>query len=135
MTKEEVSLRFGIPEKILDEYHNMELCDAVRIAMDDWKYTDEDLERLSMIMALHDIGFTKDKVEMYMKLLVAGESTEKARMKILDEQRKKALDEIHLKERQLERMDYLRFQIRENQKKKYQGGARNEDNCFGRKSS
>lgn len=117
MTKEEVSLRFGIPKNILDEYHSMELCDAVRIAMDDWKYTDEDLERLSMIMALHDMGFTKGEVETYMKLLVAGESTEKARMKILDEQRKKALDEIHLKERQLERMDYLRYQIRENQKK------------------
>lgn len=131
MNKEEISMRFGIPENILDEYHSMELCDAVCIAMGDWKYTDEDLERLSMIMALHDMGFTKDQVETYMKLLVAGESTEKARMNILDKQRKKALDEIHLKERQLERMDYLRYQIRENQRKnkKQQGGVQNKDNC------
>ena len=65
-----------------------------------------------------------------MKLLVAGESTEKARMNILDKQRKKALDEIHLKERQLERMDYLRYQIRENQRKnKKQQGVQNKDNC------
>lgn len=65
-----------------------------------------------------------------MKLLVAGESTEKARMNILDKQRKKALDEIHLKERQLERMDYLRYQIRENQRKnKKQQGVKNKDNC------
>lgn len=93
MTKEEVSLRFGIPENILDEYHNMELCDAVCIAMDDWKYTDEDLERLSMIIALHDMNFTKDEVETYMRLLIAGEATEKTRIKILDKQRKKALND------------------------------------------
>ncbi|MCI8669002.1 MAG: MerR family transcriptional regulator [Lachnospiraceae bacterium] len=118
MTKQEVSTRYGIPENILDEYHSMELCDAVRIAMNDWKYTDEDLERLSMIMALHDIGFAKEEVEIYMRLLITGASTEKERMKMLDEHRKKALDEIHLKERQLDRMDYLRHEIRENQKKR-----------------
>ncbi len=117
MTKEEVSERYCIPIRILDEYHEMGLCDAVRMAMEDWRYDDEDLERLSMIMALHDMGFQKEEVESYMKLLIEGDSTEKARMKMLDEHRKKALDEIHLRERQLERMDYLRHEIRENLKK------------------
>ncbi len=120
MTKEEVSERYCIPIRILDEYHEMGLCDAVRMAMEDWRYDDEDLERLSMIMALHDMGFQKEEVESYMKLLIEGESTEKARMKILDEHRKKALDEIHLRERQLDRMDYLRHEIRENLKKNNQ---------------
>lgn len=31
----------------------------------------------------------------------------------LEEKRKKALDEIHFREKQLERMDYLRIKIRE----------------------
>ncbi len=117
MTKEEVSEHYCIPISILDEYREMGLCDAVRMAMDDWHYDDEDLERLSMIMALHDMGFQKEEVESYMKLLIEGDSTEQARMKILDEHRKKALDEIHLRERQLDRMDYLRHEIRENLKK------------------
>lgn len=117
MTKEEVSERYCIPISILDEYHGMGLCDAVRMAMDDWHYDDEDLERLSMIMALHDIGFQSKEVESYMKLLLKGDSTENARMKMLDEHRKKALEEIHLRERQLDRMDYLRHEIRKNQKK------------------
>lgn len=120
MTKEEVSECYGIPIHILDEYHSMELCDAVRMAMDDWQYDEKDLERLSLIMALHDIGFQKKEVESYMKLILKGNSTEKMRIKMLDERRKKALDEIHLKERQLERMDYLRHEIRESQKKNKQ---------------
>lgn len=36
-----------------------------------------------------------------MKLLLQGDFTEIMRMKMLDELRKKALDEIHLKERRL----------------------------------
>lgn len=118
MNKAEVSERYNIPIAVLDEYREMGLCDAVRMAMSDWQYNDRDPERLGMIMALHDMGFQKDEVESYMKLLLQGDSTEKTRMKMLDELRKKALDEIHLKERQLERMDYLRHEIRENQKKK-----------------
>lgn len=117
MTKEEVSQQYFIPISILDEYHRMGLCDAVRMAMDDWHYNDEDLERLSMIMALHDIGFEISEVEAYMKLLLKGSSTEKERLKMLDEYRKKELDEIHLKERKLDRLDYLRHEIRKNQKK------------------
>jgi len=117
MTKEEVSQRYLIPVSILDEYHNMGLCDAVRMAMDDWHYSDEDLERLSMIMALHDMGFGVSEVEAYMKLLLEGSATEKERLKMLDEHRKKALDEIHLKERQVDHLDYLRHEIRKNQKK------------------
>lgn len=120
MTKEEVSERYCIPISILDEYHSMGLCDAVRMAMDDWRYDDEDLERLGMIMALHDMGFQSKEVESYMKLLLKGNSTENARMKMLDEHRKKALDEIHLKERQLDRMDYLRHEIRKSRKKNNQ---------------
>jgi len=122
MTKKEVSERYRIPIGILDEYHSLGLCDAVRMAMDDWQYDDQDLERLSMIMALHDMEFSKDEVESYMRMLIKGPATEKERMKMLDEHRKKALEEIHLKERQLERMDYLRHEIRKNQKNREIGG-------------
>ena len=65
-------------------------------------------------MALHDMGFTSLEVETYMKLLLAGDSTKWERMKMLNEKRSQALDEIHLKEWQLERMDYLRNEIRNN---------------------
>lgn len=115
MTKEEVSQRYQIPMKILEEYQSWGLCGAVKVAMEDWQYDDTDLERLSMIMALHDIGFTNEAVETYMRMLIKGEKTQNARLAMLDEQRSKALEEIHFKEHQLERMDYLRHAIRENQ--------------------
>lgn len=64
MTGSEVCERFHIPEKILEEYKSWGLSGAVRLAMDNWQYDDMDLERLSLIMALHDMRFQKDEVEM-----------------------------------------------------------------------
>ena len=46
-----------------------------------------------------------------MRLLLQGKSTEEERMKMLNEKRNGTLDEIHWKERQLDRLDYLRFEI------------------------
>lgn len=116
MTKSEVSRQYNIPINILDEYQGWGLCGAVQMAMDDWQYGDQDLERLSMIMALHDMGFASKEVETYMRLLMKGDSTQGQRMKMLDKCRGEVLNEIHLKERQLERMDYLRCEIRKNMK-------------------
>ncbi len=118
MTGSEVCERFHIPAKILEEYKSWGLCGAVRLAMDNWQYDDTDLERLSMIMALHDIGFQKDEVEVYMRLLIKGDITRRERMQMLDAKRNKTLDEIHLKEKQLEHMDYLRIEMRESGKGK-----------------
>lgn len=114
MTAEEVSRRYQVPVKILDEYREWGLCGAVQMAMDHWQYDDRDLERLSMIMALHDMGFQKEEVERYMKLLIQGDGTQRERLKMLDHQRSETLHQIHLKEKQLERMDYLRAEIRSN---------------------
>lgn len=63
-------------------------------------------------MTLHDIGFANDEIERYMRLLMKGESTEEERMKMLNEKRNGTLDEIHFKERQLARLDYLRYEIK-----------------------
>lgn len=114
MTVEEVIKQYKIPRKILDEYQSFGLCDAVREVMGDWKYNDEDLERLSMIMSLHDIGFSTEEVETYMKLLVAGVNTESERMRMLNKKRASVLDDIHFREKQIERMDYLRYEMRRN---------------------
>lgn len=117
MTGNEVCERYQIPMKILKEYESWGLCSAVRVAMDNWQYDEQDLERLSTIMVLHDIGLSNVEIETYMKLLLIGESTCHERMRMLEKQRSKALDEIHFRERQLERMDYLRHEIRETENK------------------
>ena len=112
MTKEEASKRYQIPIAILDEYESWGLCSAVKQVMGVWQYDDQDLERLSTIMAVHDMGFDAEEVEQYMRLLLSDADTTRERMRMLERRRYAALDEIHLKEKQLQRLDYLRYQMR-----------------------
>lgn len=115
MTIQEASERYQIPMHILREYESWGLCGAVKKVMGDWQYDDTDLERLSTIMTLHDIGFTSEEVETYMRLLERENSCAQ-RLAMLEEKRDAALDEIHFKERQLQRLDYLRHKIRKTQR-------------------
>ncbi len=114
MTINEASERYNIPIEVLEEYESWGLCGEVKKVMGVWQYDDTDLERLGTIMTLHDIGFSNEEVEIYMRLLLEGESTENERMCMLNKLRSTALDEIHFKEKQLERLDYLRHKIRNN---------------------
>ena len=123
MTKQEASERYQIPMHILSEYESWGLCGAVKEVMGVWQYDDLDLERLSTILTLHDLGFTTQEVETYMRLLLEQPHTEGQRMRMLEEKRAAALDEIHFKERQLQRLDYLRHEIRKSQNKTEQQKA------------
>ena len=116
MTINEASERYKIPIKILQEYESWGVCGEVKKVMGSWHYDESDIERLSTIMTLHDIGFTNDEVKKYMQLLLKGKSTEKERLKMLGEKRNGTLDEIHFKEKQLDRLDYLRFEIQKGNK-------------------
>ena len=108
MTITEASEQYNIPLSILREYESWGLCDTVKTVMGAWQYDEEDIERLSMIMTLHDIGFDKGEVEAYMRLMLEGEKTRQQRIAMLNQKRGRTLDEIHFKEKQIEYMDYLR---------------------------
>lgn len=112
MTIQEAARRYRIPLEILREYESWGLCGAVKKVMGAWQYDDEDIRRLSTIMTLHDAGFSNEEVETYMRLLLEGESTEAERLAIISRHRDSTLDEIHLRQAQLDRLDYLRYKIR-----------------------
>lgn len=116
MTKQEASETYQIPIEILDEYESWGLCDSVKQVMGVWRYDDRDIERLSMIMTLHDIGFSKQEVADYMRLLLSERDTEAERLAMLNRKRNRDLDEIHFKETQLARIDYLRHQLSNNKR-------------------
>lgn len=118
MTMDEASRQYRIPIKVLKEYERWGLCGAVKKVMGAWQYDDTDIRRLSTIMTLHDIGFTTGEVETYMRLLLEGDHTATQRLRMLEKKRSAALEEIHFKERQLQRLDYLRHEIRKTQEKK-----------------
>ena len=111
MTIQEASEHYQIPMKILREYESWGLCGAIKKVMGMWQYDDTDLERLSMVMTLHDVGFTSEEVEAYMRLLLEAEDSGLTRLNMLNQKRKAALDDIHFRERQLERLDYLRHEL------------------------
>ena len=85
MTKDEASQRYRIPPHILDEYENWGLCGALKKVMGAWQYDDEDLQRLSTIMTLHDIGFTAEEVENYMRLLLEQPDSDRQRLRMMEE--------------------------------------------------
>lgn len=116
MTMKEAGERYQVPLKILKEYESWGLCGAVKKVMGAWQYDDQDIERLGMIMTLHDIGFSSSEVKAYMRLALEGESTQAMRLEMLNRKRGKTLDEIHLKERQIVHMDYLRYEMQKGKK-------------------
>ena len=116
MTIDEASERYNIPLEILHEYERWGLCGAVKKVMGSWQYDDTDLERLSLIMTLHEIGFEISEIETYMKLLLENESSKDQRLQMLELKRQNLLDEIHFREKQLTHLDYLRYSIRKNKK-------------------
>lgn len=118
MTINEASERYNIPLEILHEYERWGLCGAVKKVMGSWQYDDTDLERLSLIMTLRDIGFENAEIETYMKLLLEQDESEDQRLKMLEGKRKNLLDEIHFREKQLSHLDYLRYNIRKAQENK-----------------
>lgn len=112
MTIDEASERYKIPIDLLREYESWGLCRTVKKVMGAWQYDDSDLERLSLIMTLHDIGFTSCEIEAYMRLQMDDGAEVTVCMDMLNKKRNQALDEIHFREKQLERLDYLRHKIR-----------------------
>ncbi len=116
MTIKEASERYNIPIDILKAYESWGLCGAVKKVMGAWQYDDTDLERLSLIMTLHDIGFDHSEIETYMRLLLEREGTDDQRMRMLNQKRRNLLDDIHFREKQLSRLDDLRYYIQKQQK-------------------
>ena len=118
MTIEEVRRRYRIPAEILKEYESWDSGKTAGQETEERQYDDSDLEKLSLIMTLHDIGFAADEIEAYMKLTAEGGSGGGERLRMLDQKRTATLDEIHFYERKLERLDYLRHEIRRQEERR-----------------
>lgn len=109
MTREEAVRRYQIPLAVLREYEawGMQQCKT--------QYDNRDLERLSLITALEDLGFSSAEAKEYL-LLWEREGTESQQLEILEAKRKAALNEIHRREEQLCRLDCLRHSLRKKQR-------------------
>lgn len=85
------------------------MCQEVKKVMGSWQYDETDFERLSLIVMLYGLDFTVEEIKKYMKLSLG--KNEREWLKLLNKKRKGILDEVHLKEKQLSRIDYLRYEM------------------------
>lgn len=106
MTMQEVSRRYNIPLSVLRDYERWGRCGHEKQG----EYDQTDLERLGLIMTLYDVGFTEGEVACY---LSEGTSVER-QTQLLLQRREWLLEELHLRQTQLDRLDYLRFTLARN---------------------
>lgn len=111
MTIKEAAERYRIPTEILDEYESWGFCGNNDGNIGVRQYDQTDIERLSLIMVLHDVGFSGTEAERYMRLALSDKDTSKELTEMLRKKRNGTLDEIHIKQEQLDRLDFLRFEI------------------------
>ena len=114
MTIREASEQYCIPIKLLQEYESWGFCRPAGTACGEREYNDEDLKRLGLLMALKDIGFSMEEIRHYMQLLEC-HGTKKERLCMLEQKRKIILENIHVFERRVACIDYLRHQIAKTQ--------------------
>ncbi|MCI8631064.1 MAG: MerR family transcriptional regulator [Firmicutes bacterium] len=104
MTYEEISENYGIPREILREYE--------RRSAGKCKYDDGDIKKLGILMTLRSIGFEKDEEEEYIRLILDGDDTAEQRMSMLIKKRNETLEDIHVLEKCIDSIDYLRYELR-----------------------
>lgn len=114
---EEVSKLYTIPIPVLKAYESWGLCDEVKKVLGQWEYDERDIERLSMIMTLHDIGFEKAEIAKYMELMMGGDATCVERQCMLNQKRHTALDAMHFQQKCIDRIDYLKYEMRKGREK------------------
>ncbi len=111
MTIQEASEQYHIPIDLLSIYESWNSGRTEEKTAGDWQCNDSDLEWLSLIMTLHDIGFDVDEIKTYLKLARKGDQGRDERIRMLNQKRRVTLDEIHMREKQLDRLDYLRHEM------------------------
>ncbi len=112
MTGEQACERYRIPIEIWREYEGWSWCGTGKEPGGARQYDSWDIQRLSMLMTLHDIGFDSKEAEAYMRLLLQGDSTQEERIRMLGRKRERILDEIHSRQAQLDRLDYLWYKMK-----------------------
>ena len=114
MTRQEASERYRIPVSVLREYEGWALVRGADKVPGAWQYDGGDLDRLSTVLTLRDLGFDSRETETYMRLLERPDSG-RQRLRMMEEKRQETLVAIHLRERQLQRLDHLRRELQKAQ--------------------
>lgn len=70
----------------------------------------KELQDLSLMTTLKDIGFTPEEIEEYMELCME-DSSQNMKLYMLNQKRKVLLDKVHQQESLINQIDYLRYEL------------------------
>lgn len=107
----EFSNKFNITRTTLRYYEKIGLFDGVKRVNGIREYEDKDIKLLSMIITLKHTGLSNESILKYMELSKQGDISSRERTHILKQQRMKLLDEIHDKQKHLDCLDYLIYDM------------------------
>ncbi len=112
MKIKEVSDKFNISMTTLRYYEKIGLFDDVKMVNGVREYEDKDIRYLSMIITLKNAEFSNDSILKYVELSKQGDISNIERIHILKQQRQKLLDEIHHKQKNLDCLDYIIYDLK-----------------------
>lgn len=112
MKIKEVSHKFNISMTTLRYYEKIGLFNDVKMVNGVREYEDKDIRYLSIIITLKNAGVNNDSIVKYIELSKQGDISNAERIYILKQQRQKLLDEIHHNQKNLDCLDYLIYDLK-----------------------
>lgn len=116
MTIEEINKRYNTPTQILKEYEKL-YCENKKSKMNSYQFDESDFEKLSVMMTLRHIGFSNEDINKYMHFMMLSNNDMKECLTMLNKKRKDIMEEIHLDEKRISQLDYLRYKITKKKEK------------------
>ena len=111
MTIEEASEHFGVPLEKLHLYEEQGLFDCHKQPDGRIEYTDDLMDYIGIISVLTDAGAEADTLRSFMQKLMRSSITKDEKLRYLRSQRQKLLESIHSKQRSLDQLDYIIFDV------------------------
>ena len=107
MNFQELCQKYDIPLPLLNEYLHIRGLGSAAAHV----YDEQDVEYLSLLSTLHDIGFSTAEIYQYMNEFLTSGTNGSSCLYLLDQKRKELLSAIHAQEKQLSIADYLRYEL------------------------
>ena len=111
MKIKEVSEKYNVSMTALRYYEKAGLFDEVKRINGIREYEDKDIKRLSLILSLKKAGVHIENILKYIQL-EENEASSSQKLRILKQERNNILDEIHLRQKNLDTLDCLIYQLK-----------------------
>lgn len=118
MTIEQASQFFHVSMDKLELYEKQGLFDCHKQPDGHIEYTDELMDYISIINILTDAGAQVDTLRRFMQGMMQSTISKEEKLRYLRSQRQNLLNEIHAKQKSLDQLDYLIFDVNQTKSSK-----------------